>query len=66
MTESLLEEPWALTSLVCAVTVGAACAVAASSAGKGREPADGARQRLLWALAGLVALVVFPLIGSAV
>jgi predicted cobalt transporter CbtA len=62
----MTEDPWASASLVVAVTVGMACAVAASSAGKGQSPDVSARQRLLWALAGLIALILFPLIGSAV
>lgn len=53
----------ALVSLVCAVIGGGACAVAAHHAARGP---DGPRRGLIWLTAGLLLLVTFPLIGSAV
>ena len=53
----------ALISLVCAVLAGWGCAFAAFRADRG--PA-GRRRRLLWSTVGLIALVAFPLVGSAV
>lgn len=62
MTALPADQAVALASLVLGVLAAAICGYAGRRAASGP---DGEYRRFMWSVAGLLALVMFPLLGSA-